>query len=197
MIGESRLALLAHELRSPVAALVALSEASRATADVGRTRQMIELAIAAGRDIDRLLSDHDALSLRVERVDVGWLLDSLVAPRVAVSAPRGLEVDGDPVRLRQVLANLVANALRHATAVTIEARRHGDHVVIDVTDDGPGVAPGLDVFARGASGAGSSGYGLWLARSIAELHAGTLELVDREPPGACFRLVLPRASGVE
>ncbi|MGL6279958.1 MAG: two-component sensor histidine kinase, partial [Gaiella sp.] len=59
-----------------------------------------------------------------------------------------------------------------------------------------GVAAGVDPFARGESGAGSTGLGLWLARTVAAEHAGSLELCDAGPlPGACFRLALPRASG--
>jgi len=66
-------------------------------------------------------------------------------------------------------------------------------VVVDVADDGPGVDPAVDVFARGVSGAGSSGLGLWVARTIAEAHGGSLELEDGHGPGATFRLVLPLA----
>jgi len=64
-------------------------------------------------------------------------------------------------------------------------------VVVTVADDGPGVDPRLDPFSRGASGAGSTGYGLWLARAIAEAHGGTLGLADAPGGGASFRLSLP------
>ena len=67
-------------------------------------------------------------------------------------------------------------------------------VVVSVTDDGPGIEPGLDPFARGASGTGSTGYGLWLARAIAEAHGGTLELADSPAQGARLRLSLPSSS---
>ena len=67
-------------------------------------------------------------------------------------------------------------------------------VVVDVADDGPGVDPTVDVFARGVSGAGSSGLGLWVARTIAEAHGGSLDLAAEPGPGARFRLSLPSAS---
>ena len=67
-------------------------------------------------------------------------------------------------------------------------------VVVDVADDGPGLPDGLDPFARGTSGAGSTGIGLWLARAIADAHGGSLDLVGTGPGGR-FRLVLPSASG--
>jgi signal transduction histidine kinase len=98
------------------------------------------------------------------------------------------------MRLRQVLANLVANGLRHGSSVTIRAGEHDGAVVVDVADDGQGVDPGVDVFARGVSGAGSSGLGLWVARTVAEAHGGSLELGPEPGPGARFRLSLPCAS---
>ena len=66
-------------------------------------------------------------------------------------------------------------------------------MALTATDDGPGIEPGVDVFARGASGAGSTGYGLWLARAIAEAHGGSLEVVEA-PRGARLTLSLPSAS---
>jgi signal transduction histidine kinase len=68
-------------------------------------------------------------------------------------------------------------------------------VLVDVSDDGPGVDPELDLFRRGVSGAGSTGLGLYLAREIAHAHGGTLELVPVPGAGATFRLSLPCASG--
>ncbi len=195
MSDRQRLEVLAHELRSPVAALAALAEAGRGTLDPAQRRRLVELAVAGGRDVERLLSDPDVLSIRSEPVDLGQLLEVLARPGLTVAVTGGLEVAGDPVRLRQALENLVANGLRHGTRVGIEAMAVGETVVIDIVDDGPGVAAGIDIFARGVSGAGSSGYGLWLARSIVERHDGTLELVDDGAPGARFRLVLPSASG--
>ncbi len=93
-------------------------------------------------------------------MDVAELLDGLRADRVDPAAEPGLVVNGDPVRLRQVLANLVANGLRHGERVTVTATADEAEVRIVVADDGPGVDPGLDPFARGVSGAGSTGLGL-------------------------------------
>jgi signal transduction histidine kinase len=76
--------------------------------------------------------------------------------------------------------------------VTLTGGPEGDRAVLEVSDDGPGLAAGLDPFARGVSGSGSTGYGLWLAREIAAAHGGTLDLVPAET-GARFRLALPRA----
>ena len=161
---------------------------------VPERRRILVLAVAAGRDIERILTDAELHSLRVEQVDVAALISELAADRVAVSVAGRPMVEGDPTRLRQVLANLVANGLRHGSSVTIRADEHDGVVVVDVADGGPGVDPAVDVFARGVSGAGSSGLGLWVARTIAEAHGGSLELGPEPGPGARFRLSLPSVS---
>jgi signal transduction histidine kinase len=189
MTTDERLAILAHELGSPVAALDALATAARDTPASGLTR-VAELAATAGHDIERLLSDLDVLSLRREEVDLRTLVEPLAQLGVTCNVEPA-RVVCDPTRIRQALANLVANGLRHGTAVHVTAHRRGDRVVVDVTDDGPGVPAGMDVFALGVSGAGSSGYGLWLAREIAEAHRGTLTLRPGSAGGATFTLEVP------
>ena len=192
---DDRLAVLAHELRSPVAALVALAERAGAmspTADV--FRRIAALVLAAGRDVERLLLDPDLLSVRSVEIDLADLVHAVARQRVVV-AVESVTVVGDPTRLRQAIANLVANGLRHGSEVIIEARRDGDCAVITVRDDGPGVDPGIDPFTKGVSAAGSSGYGLWLARAIVEAHGGRLEHISAPDQGAVFRLSLPLSSG--
>jgi signal transduction histidine kinase len=187
---------VAHELRSPVAALVALAEAAPAVDGAPERRRIVALAVAAGRDVERILTDAELRSLRAERVDLGALASGLSADLIEVNAEEGLLVEGDPTRLRQALANLVSNGLRHGSRIAIDVRALDGRVVVDVADDGPGVDPTVDVFARGVSGAGSSGLGLWVARAVAESHRGSLELVSAPGSGAVFRLSLPPASAV-
>lgn len=189
MSADDRLALMAHELQSPVAALHALAAAAPGSAS-GDLARLAELAVAAGRDIERLLSDPDVLSLRLEEIELGSLLESILQPGVTWSAEPARLVC-DPTRIRQALANLVANGRRHGTAVTVTGRRRDERIVVDVTDDGPGIAPGIDVFERGVSGVSSSGYGLWLARAIVEAHGGTLTLEAPRGGGATFSLSVP------
>ncbi len=188
-----RLAVVAHELRSPVAALTALAAAAGTVPATDRQR-LLTLAIAAARDVERILADPELISLRRESVDLGALAVALGTGAVAVSVGGAPRVDADATRLRQVLANLVQNGLRHGSTVRVEVGESDGFAVVDVVDDGPGVASGVDVFARGASGAGSSGLGLWLSRAIAEAHGGSLELVPGQGPGARFRLSLPCVS---
>ena len=185
MSDAERLRLLAHELVSPVAALQALAAAAPRT-DLAR---VVDLAAAAGRDIERLLSDRDALSLRLEEGEIGGLLESLAGPGVSISFEPA-RVVCDPTRIRQALGNLVANGLRHGTAVTVVGRRDADRVTVEISDNGPGLPAGIDIFARGLSGAGSSGYGLWLARAIAQAHGGDLT-AESTSAGATFTLWVP------
>ena len=190
----ARLDVVAHELRSPVAALEALASAAPSIPPEERPRLMA-LAVAAVGDIERILADPELFSLRLEPVDLGALVRTLVGDRVSVTVASPATVNGDPTRIRQALANLVRNGLRHGSAVAIEVGQTDRWARVEVSDDGPGVDPGIDPFSRGMSGVGSSGLGLWLARGIAEAHGGSLSLVTVGGPGARFRLALPLASG--
>jgi signal transduction histidine kinase len=188
---------LAHELAAPVAALRSLSAAARDPARQLPAARVLALAIAAARDVERLLADPALHGYR----RVVLALEDVLAPlavgreeHVRLEGAEGLTLTGDATRLRQALGNLVANGLRHGTHVTVSACRVGGEVVVVVGDDGPGVASGIDPFADGVSGAGSSGLGLGIARQVAEAHGGTLDVVP-SASGACFRLALPSSAG--
>jgi two-component system, OmpR family, sensor histidine kinase TctE len=189
-----RFRVVAHELRSPVAALAALAAAAMDTQDTETLRRIVGLGIAAARDVERIVSDPELVSLRLEAVDIAAVALSVARPAVSVDTDGEAWVQGDATRLRQVLSNLVANALRHGAWAAVDVRVEDGLVVVTVADDGPGIDPGIDPFARGASTAGSTGYGLWLARAIAQAHGGTLELVDAPGRGASLRLALPSSS---
>ncbi len=192
MTSGERLALIAHELRSPVAALQALAERG-SEIPAGSLGRVAELATAAGRDIERLLADPDLLSLRLESVELDTILDSLARPGVTCSS-ESIVLVCDPTRMRQALGNLAANGLRHGTAVTVAGSADGGRVVIAVRDNGLGVAPGTAVFERGFSGVGSSGYGLWVARAIAQAHGGELVVESTPGAGATFTLSVPTSA---
>jgi signal transduction histidine kinase len=191
--GHSDLAAVAHEAAAPVAAICALAELAVTTRGAVDWPRFVALVSAAVRDLERILGDPELRSLVVEDVAVDELLRSAAAQggeRVSVADATGVVVHGDPTRLRQALANLVRNALRHGEHVWLEVEVTPEWVAIDVVDDGPGVDPAVDLFARGASGVASTGYGLWLAQGIATAHGGRLELVPGQG-GARFRLSLP------
>jgi signal transduction histidine kinase len=195
---EDRLDVLVHELRSSVAALVAIAEAfaaERPRMSPAEARRLVELAVAAGRSIDRLVADSEAFSIEARPIDVERLLDEVVRDRASIDVDPGLVLLADPVRLRQAIGNLLDNALRHGSVVRVVARADGDDVRIAVSDDGPGVPAGLDVFASGVSGVGSTGYGLAVAKAIAAGHGGRIEVSSKPAAGATFTLVLPSGVG--
>jgi signal transduction histidine kinase len=110
-------------------------------------------------------------------------------------------VRGDRVRLRQVLANLIENAVKWSDAgeeVDVDVSATNGRVFIDVRDRGPGIPREehgviFEKFGRAKSGAGRSGtgLGLFIARSIAEAHGGSVEVRSVAGRGATFSLALP------
>jgi signal transduction histidine kinase len=107
-------------------------------------------------------------------------------------------IDVDPVRLREVLANLVGNAVRHTPAggaVVVRSRVVDSRLEIRVIDSGPGIDPDVlpHVFDRFVKGAGSpgSGLGLAIARYLVAAHDGTLEVEATGSAGTTFLVTLP------
>jgi signal transduction histidine kinase len=207
------LAVLVHEIRSPVAAVVAIA-AAYPVSPPNRQTQLLELARSAVASIERLLTEPQAGLLRTERVDVGRLvLDAVQAATLPfVNLPFGvgfslgtmvqddLIVDGDPVRLRQLLDNLIGNAMGHSQSIEVSARRDGASIIVEVADEGDGI-PAADLermFEPGVrltSDRPGSGLGLAVVRTIARAHGGEVEVESTPGQGATFRLVLPGASG--
>lgn len=204
-LDNDRLAVLVHEVRSPVAALAALAETatdSRGESDAMPT--LARLALAACRAIERIVMDVAVASVRVEPVDVSALVRDAVAAQgirgadVALVVDEGLSVEGDAVRLRQVVDNLIANALVHggASEVAVHALRSEGAVHVEVSDAGPGIATDhlariFDMGVRLDADAPGSGLGLALSRAIAEAHGGSLTARSAPGEGATFTLALP------
>ena len=206
-LERERLAVLVHEVRSPVAALSAVAEAAAGApaADLSR-RELTRLALAASSAIERIVMDFAVASVHLERLDAAALAHDAVATFsvrgasvVAEGAGRPLVVDADPVRLRQVLDNLIANALTHAGSggpVTVRVTATGDKVEIAVSDAGQGIPheelahifqPGVRL---GADTTGS-GLGLALSRAIVEAHGGTIAVDSIVGEGSTFTIALP------
>jgi signal transduction histidine kinase len=207
-VSVTRLDVLAHELRSPVAALVAIAEAYR-TADEPMRRRLVELARSACASLDRLLADVAAIPRRTARIDAGGLAcdaaetAALGGGRVVRETEEGLVVVGDVNRLRQALDNLIGNALGHSPdegTVVVAAQRVGSSVAISVSDQGEGIGSDdleriFDPGVRLTSARPGSGLGLAVVREIAREHGGEVEVESSPGQGATFTLVLPAASG--
>ena len=199
--------MLAHELRSPVAAIAAIAAAFPA-APAAQRHRLLELAAAACRNVERLLEDAEVASVRSRPFDVGGLAvdaaeaATLSGARVLVATEPSLTVDGDPERLRQALDNLIENALGHAppgSPVRIAATRGEGVVRLSVSDDGDGIdaADTERIFEAGTrltDARPGSGLGLAVVLAIVEAHGGRVEVESAPGQGATFTLVLPQAS---
>jgi signal transduction histidine kinase len=212
--------LVSHELRSPMAAVIGAARTLQ-----GRWRELTPeqresfLALIGdetsrlARLIDDVLDtsriEAGTFSFTFSDVDLGELLRDVAASaelaqdEVQLTTEVGalLRVRGDRERLRQVIQNLVDNAVKYSSAggrVHISARTNEAHVLIDVVDEGPGIAPEdrdliFEKFGRSSGGTTKpgSGLGLFIARSIAEAHGGTLGVQSVLQRGSVFRLELP------
>jgi signal transduction histidine kinase len=212
------LADVAHELRTPLSVIRAHVEGM---ADGIYEPNADHLALIAdetsvmGRLLDdlQLLSNAEAGALRLhrERVEPRELLSSAEATFRAQAAEAGVTlvvdveedlpvVDVDPIRIGEVVANLVSNALRHTPTggtITIAAAREGDDVAFSVTDTGEGIpADELGhVFVRFARSAesGGSGLGLAIAKSLVQAHGGSISAQSEPGNGTSISFVLPTA----
>jgi CheY-like chemotaxis protein len=218
------LATLAHELRNPLAplrnSLYILRSTAGADAKGTRIQEMMERQVNhLVRLVDDLLEvsriTRGTFALRKERVDVAAIVRNAVETigpllqsaghRLTVSVPgEALWLDGDPVRLGQILSNLLDNAAKYTDdngAISVTARREGGDAAISVIDNGAGIPAGLlprmfEMFSRGdgtsVRGQGGLGIGLALARRLAGMHGGTLEArSDGAGKGSEFTLRVP------
>lgn len=195
---------VAHELRTPTTALLASAEALGDPATRDRAAALVapQLRRLAGLTEDLLeISRMDAGRAEVvtSQVDVVDLIAEVVSEldgSIEITGPAELPLTTDPVRVRAVVRNLVANAIQHGSPpVTVSLIRDGSTVTLDVHDSGSGVPDGLrervfDRFVRGdeARHGSSSGLGLAIAAENAHLLGGSLGI---QPDGSTFRLTLP------
>jgi signal transduction histidine kinase len=203
----------AHELRSPIASLRVQLETSRDGAGVQvREDDLLHETIRMENLVDQLLllahADADTPWLRMTTTDLDDVIDAAVAsavPREGVDIDtRGVEpvqMVGDANSLRQLVQNLVQNAVRHAGhRVVISVTDEADLAVVVVEDDGPGVPVESrdEIFerfvrldeARGRE-AGGSGLGLAIVQEIARAHGGSARVETSSLGGARFVVELP------
>jgi len=211
---------IAHELRNPLSVVRGNLEAmfdGIYPVDVEHLEPIYEETILLQRLVEDLrlltLADTGQLELIRSDVDIERLLAGVAEGAQAIARDKGitlrvetpekpLVVDGDADRLRQVVGNLVSNALRYTPAggaVTLSARAAGDKVRFAVTDTGPGIPAGdlphvFDRFYRGDAArdraSGGSGLGLAIARALVEAHGGTIEVESAVGRGTTFSVEL-------
>jgi signal transduction histidine kinase len=200
----SFLAETSHELRTPLTSLQGFLARAERRGSGPVLREIRDAQRVAG-GMTRLVGDLLQLSrgeavreLEPFLVDLAAEVLGPVAeefPGVRVEGVAGALVLGDPGRLRQLLRNLAANAVRVAGAegVTLRLAATPTQVQLSVHDSGPGIPPEQQarVFEKFWTAGGGSGLGLAIARHIAHAHAGELRLVSR-PGDTTFTLELPR-----
>jgi signal transduction histidine kinase len=210
---------VSHELRTPISALQARLENLVDGVEDPRPellRSMLDQTERLGRLVSQLLDlsrlESGVVPLRRDDLDVASVLDAVAAEarlhapgrqiEIAVT-PADLGLRADPDRIHQVLANLTANALQFGPAerpVRLEANQVDGHVVLAVTDEGPGVGEAdadriFERFYRADAArpgtAGGAGLGLSIARWIVDLHQGQISVDGGRTTGCTMVVRLP------
>ena len=217
------LASVAHELRTPLhsilvaAALVHDPPAGPITPE--RVRDLGVMIESSGRHMVSLIDDlvdlarieAGRLELRLSEIAVGTILADVESSLASMAQARGITLEfperpgpvisADPTRVRQIITNLVVNAIKFTERggrVWVDMSATRSSIKVSVSDTGIGIdaadlerafLPFEQVSRTGSTGAG---LGLAICRSLAELHGGQLEATSVPDQGSCFSLVLPR-----
>jgi CheY-like chemotaxis protein/nitrogen-specific signal transduction histidine kinase len=219
------LAMLAHELRNPLAAISAAVQLTTGPADHEQVEWGMEVINRHIKHLARLIDDlldvsritRGKIQLRKEVVDIAPLLQSAAeAMRKSIEErrqeltvsvePGTLWLEADPTRLEQVFMNLLSNAAKYTGNgghIRVSAERESTDIVIRFRDTGIGIEPEklprmFELFAQGdrslARSEGGLGIGLTLARSLAEMHGGSVSGHSEGPDrGSEFTVRLPAA----
>lgn len=215
--SEEMLSLLVHELRNPLAVVKGFAETIESSAEQLDRQALINSARAmqkAAGHLEELVESlgdvrtlfGDDVKLTLEQTSLTELINTTVDDLAVVGGKHSVEVsieddirlDIDPVRIRQVLTNLIANAYKFAPEdepIGLSLRRDGDRAEVCVTDHGPGIPPGREEevfrkYTRLDTDVQGSGLGLYISRAIARAHGGDLTVTS--DIGSCrFILELP------
>jgi signal transduction histidine kinase len=218
-VADELVTVLAHDLRNYLAPLdwrlrVVRRRAERdgRGADVGDLDTTLRGLERLGSLISDLLDvarvDQGVFSIDVQPLPLLALLEdtavTLETPEhpIAVEAAEEVLVLADPMRIRQCVENLLANAIKHSprhgkvrVVLSRQRQQEGEWAAIDVIDEGAGVPEHMlptlfDRYVKGAKSIGL-GLGLYLAKRIVVMHGGELSVEPKPGPGAQFRLTLP------
>ncbi len=210
---------IAHELRTPLAVLQGRLEGlvdGIYPRDEQRMTELLEDTRMLSRLVEdlRTLANAEAgnLPLRKEPTDLAILLHDSAAAFAAETERKHITlrveerselplVEIDPVRIREVLINLLANAMRHTGndapggAITLTAESRDRRVIVSVTDNGSGISPDdlpriFDRFYKGSTSHGS-GLGLTIARNLIVAHGGEIHAVSEPGRGTTITFTLP------
>ena len=221
-------AMMSHEIRTPLHGLMATIDMLRDEPLSAEGRHRIGIARVSARTLLNIANDildlsrieAGAFPLEHEPFHLASVLREVVDEARARAESLGLELRattegslprsfiGDPARIKQILANLVSNALKFTTTggVSVHARYDGRTCTIDVVDTGDGVPdnkrdvifdPFVQVESKVARRAGGAGLGLPISRRLSEAMGGNLVLVNTGAGGSTFRVTLTLAASDE
>ena len=224
------LGVVAHELRGPLALLTGFSEALLGDVENLERQDITNYLNTMYRSATRMLKilndlldvteiDLGQVQLNIEPVDLGEVITTQSADydyvarkkniRFAIKlALQGLVCQGDPIRIGQVLSNLIDNAIKYSpndTIIEILAEQRGDELWVGVKDQGPGIKPDEiqylfksfghnKISSKPTSGEKSTGLGLAICKKIVEAHHGQIGVETVPGQGATFWFSLPLAA---
>jgi two-component system OmpR family sensor kinase len=216
-----------HELRTPLTSVLAnlellQEELERGPAGGSEASEMVSSALGSSQRMRRLVADllllaradagRDSQHLPIDLAEVAEGAVREVRPlaeghELETSVDGPLPISGNSDELHRVIVNLLDNAVRHTprgTRVELEGHREGASVEISVSDEGPGLDPGMesevfDRFVRGpgpsdTQGDGGSGLGLAIVKAVADAHGGSVTAARANGGGARFTLSIPASS---
>lgn len=212
-----------HEMRTPLAAMRSSAESALAAADsADELRSALAMVARSAERLTRITNDllmlarTDELPIdRREVIDLSVVVAEAIEtfassrpdlPRARMDLSADIQVSADPTEIGRIVANLLDNAFRYgrgpnANPASIKTKAADGEAVVDVIDDGPGIAAAdleriFEPFYRVRSDAGTpdgNGLGLAIARSLAQHNGGRLTATSKAGSGATFRLSLPRS----
>ncbi|MBC7944860.1 MAG: histidine kinase [Burkholderiales bacterium] len=214
---------VSHELKTP---LTAVREGTELLSEgvVGKLSaqqsEVVEILRHNGIALQRVIEDMlNYQAVQFQKSDLQWqpvrlkpLIERVAAEQMLTVRAKGIKLDivclditldGDPEKIKIVIANLLSNAVKFSPqreTIRIRARRRDNEIVLEVIDCGPGIAPDdkdkiFDAFYQGAAKQGGyvkgTGLGLSIVREYVMAHYGTIKLIDPITHGAHFRVTLP------
>ncbi|MEX0787520.1 MAG: ATP-binding protein [Anaerolineales bacterium] len=212
---------VSHDLRSPLTAILGYSQLiGRAGSLNEQQQEFVRRVQLSVEEITELVTDlldlgkiEAGLDNARERTPVGVLARYSVEGLRGAAEARGLKLDltmpedlpmvmGSPIRLRQMIANLIENAIKYTPAgghVRVEGEADADQVILHVRDDGPGIPPAdqpylFDKFYRASNvpdETPGTGLGLSIVKSIVDNHGGRIWVESKLGGGTTFTVVLP------
>jgi signal transduction histidine kinase len=219
------LGVVAHDLRNPLNLLITTTDLMlEEDLDRGRRKELVEVALRAGRQMNRLIGDLlDTVRLQSGKVPLD--LETLAVNTIFRQADEtfrpeaekrqihldviwpgdSIAVRADSLRVSQIVGNIVGNAIKFTPSdgtVTLKAAPENERIVIQVIDTGPGIAPAdiehlFDNFwqARNSDNRGV-GLGLAIAKGVVEAHGGRIWCESHVGAGTTFSFTLPRAAEI-